>query len=68
MMTINNERKDKKTMKDMATELAINLEKANRMGLECFEEDGVWHIGSLMTNSPAMALSLLQELMGGFYE
>lgn len=55
-------------MKDMATELAINMEKATRMGLECFEEDGIWHVGSYMTNNPKMAIILLQELMGGFYE
>jgi hypothetical protein len=55
-------------MKDKATELEINMERASRMGLDCHFDGTKYHLGNLETEDPLTALELLREIMGGFYE
>ena len=55
-------------MKDTATKLEINMDRASRMGLDCYHDGKKYHIGNLETDDPWAALELLREIMGGFYE
>jgi hypothetical protein len=55
-------------MKDIATDLEINMDRASRMGLDCYHDGKKYHIGNLETDDPWAALELLREIMGGFYE
>jgi hypothetical protein len=54
-------------MKELATDLEINMDRCRKLGVDAEFDGETWHIGPYETRDPKKALETLQYILGVLY-